>query len=425
MLKCLIKPRILLKVIILTSTFTGAIEAHAWGERGHNMTGYLAALTTEKFITPEQKTKLGISFRSRTIQMGHLNNLPDISWKDNRRPDVVKYNNSTHFFDTELVTGLPTNGYDEAFLARVRNIEKDYSVLKAQLSGKPSPLPGVPPEKKLMSMYNDVGTAPWRVQELYDAMVTALKCAKSKESDLVKYKDPKTKPPFVSPLVASDTPKYPYYTCNATARRDEDISAALAFAGIMGHFVADMSQPFHATVDYDSWATGQGGLHGYFETFAVHMMDEALLGKIARDLDTSAKAEAIWNRVKADPAQKYFATQVILNLVADSLTALHEIQEADRKVSLVTPSTTLLLGASTKGATAAVRIPYEDSRTLRVFKPIVVARIATGAAILGRLWIEAWKSAGEPQLSDIDLITIPYLLDVPFLWPTYSQSGLD
>lgn len=405
--------------IILVLLSAGQL-AHAWGERGHNMTGYLAALTTEQYVTPAQKQKLGISFRGRTFQMGHLNNIPDISWKDNRRASVVKYNNPTHFFDTEIVIGLPTNGFDDAYLARVKNIEKDYSVLRSQLEGKPNPLPGVPPEKKALKVYNDVGTAPWRVQELYDMMVTALRCARSKDSDIEKYKDPKTKPPFRSPFVASDTPVYPYYACTSSARRDEDIYAAFVFAGVMGHFVGDMTQPFHVTVDYDGWATRQGGLHAYFETFAVHMMDETLLGKIAKQLNSPNEAEKIWARIGADPSQKFFAVQVLLNLTADSLNALDKVQKADRKNSLLVESDPIVLGASTSGLKQAKRVPYTDKKTLEGFHPIVVDRIATGAAVLSRLWIEAWKSAGEPQLSDVDLITIPYTLDVPFLWPTYS-----
>lgn len=408
----------MIKIILVL--LSASQVAYAWGERGHNMTGYLAALTTEQFITPAQKQKLGLCFRGRTFQMGHLNNLPDISWKDNRRATVVKYNNPTHFFDTEIVTGLPTSGYDEAFLNRVRSIEKEYSVLKTQFEGKPNPLPGIPPDKKLIKVYTDVGTAPWRAQELYDMMVTALRCAKSKESDIQKYKDPKTKPPFRSPLASSDTPVYPSYSCAPAARRDEDVYAALVFAGVMGHFVADMTQPFHATVDYDGWATRQGGLHAYFETFALHMMDEDLLGRVSKVLKAPHEADKIWARVGSDSSQKNFVVQVVLNLVADSLGALDRVRNADRKNSLLTPSDSFVLGASTQGLKPATRVPYTDPKALAAFQPIVIERIATGAAVLSRLWIEAWKSAGEPLLSDIDLITIPYPLDVPFLWPTYS-----
>ena len=38
------------------------------------------------------------------------------------------------------------------------------------------------------------------------------------------------------------------------------------FSSIIGHYVADAHVPFHAVMDYDGQATGQGGIHARFES---------------------------------------------------------------------------------------------------------------------------------------------------------------
>ncbi len=75
------------------------------------------------------------------------------------------------------------------------------------------------------------GTVPWRIEQLYDALVLAFK--------------------------------------NKNA---EDI---LTDAAWLGHYVGDAHVPFHAAVDYDGRAAGQRGIHSYFEGDVLDRFIEA------------------------------------------------------------------------------------------------------------------------------------------------------
>ena len=85
----------------------------------------------------------------------------------------------------------------------------------------PSKTPNDPPTPRNVA---DHGTAPWRAYQMYREAVSALK------------------------------------------RRD--VPVALVYLGAMGHYVGDMSQPFHASLNYDGQYPNNiaYGIHGAFET---------------------------------------------------------------------------------------------------------------------------------------------------------------
>ena len=67
----------------------------------------------------------------------------------------------------------------------------------------------------------------------------------------------------------------------------------------------------------------------------------------------------------------------------------------------------------------AVRKPAETREVLAGHKPFLINRLAVGSYALAKIWYQAWEEGGKPQLSDANGVSIPYALDVPFLWPTY------
>lgn len=398
--------------------------AHAWGEKGHHASGYVAAVIAHEHLSADEQKLFGTAFRERTHQMGHLNNIPDISWKDSRRKTVVKYNGPTHYFDPEVLLGEPldqqkkvTPNHSNEYLEKIKNLEKNFDQLKAQFEGATNTLPGAPQDRKKINVYFHVGTSPWRVQDLFDNLVHAFQCAAKKPK--LKKKD--YKKDFVTALKeANEKPRIPYYSCTDKTTRLEDIQAAFTFAGVMGHFVSDMSQPYHTTMDFDGWLTGQGGIHAYFETFLVHFLKEDFLGEITEK--AKKDREKLWQKVapknNEDP---YYAVQVLLNLTADSLTELKTLREIDRKNALIKESARLPYG-SNPGRPEAERKPYTDEKVAKAFRSFASDRLALSSVVLSRLWVEAWRRAGRPEISDVDLITVPYILDVPFLWPAYSKG---
>lgn len=45
-----------------------------------------------------------------------------------------------------------------------------------------------------------------------------------------------------------------------------DLKQLLQMAGVMSHYLADLSQPLHVTINYDGQLTSQNGIHKFFET---------------------------------------------------------------------------------------------------------------------------------------------------------------
>lgn len=54
-----------------------------------------------------------------------------------------------------------------------------------------------------------------------------------------------------------------------TALQKKNWNEAVQMAGVMGHYVGDISQPMHVSSDYDGQSIGRPGVHKYFETTLV------------------------------------------------------------------------------------------------------------------------------------------------------------
>lgn len=400
-------------LFILTYFFTST--AFAWGERGHNTVGYIAALATQAALTAEEKSLVGSFFIDRTYQLGHLNNIPDIAWIDRDWPLVVKLNGPTHYLDAEALLGVPQE-YNEEYLNKLRNLEKDYKKLLKQYDGKPSPLPGA--ENGKINFYFSVGTAPWRAQELFEQMVEALKCAKVKEKEEGSRHKNQAKVPFKSDAKGMVTK---LFKCERRTSRLDSLYAALVYGGIMGHFVADLAQPFHCTADFDGWVTGQGGIHGYFESALVHSYPEDLKFTVSQEALQSEKNKKIWQQLSGDPKDKFFVVQTLLNLTADSLKHYPTLQKMDRELAVTKEGEKRPWG-SRPGKVYAERKSSKETGINEKFRPIIVDRLTVGSIVLSHLWIEAWRQAGRPTLSDISAITLKYPLNVPFLKPSYAPA---
>ena len=57
-----------------------------------------------------------------------------------------------------------------------------------------------------------------------------------------------------------------FYDDAVNALRSGDVKSAVEFAGLMTHYVGDLSQPLHVSENYDGVQSGQKGIHAWFET---------------------------------------------------------------------------------------------------------------------------------------------------------------
>ncbi len=197
--------------------------AYPWGERGHNVIARIAAMqilvgVDLSALAPEQaKAYLSLRdyFRQKALQLGHVANIPDTSWRG-LGPEIESLNGPTHFLNAD------------AWTANISSIPLDYAKAKTQVNGKASRFDGAP-----VDLFAS-GTIIWRAQQLYDLMAASLRQA------------------------AGEIP--------GSSDFKNDVQQALVYGGLMAHFIGDASQPYHNTSDYDGYGTGEGGIHSYFET---------------------------------------------------------------------------------------------------------------------------------------------------------------
>lgn len=196
-----------LKPILATLIFFWGLLpqfAFGWSERGHHA---ICAVATRLVKTPELSSFL----LPKGHMMGHLCNIPDISWRSLSEKET-RVGNPTHYFEPDLY-GVPLEkvplNFDEAAVF-FSKFTKDFPT--------------------------DIGSAWWRAAQFYNLAIAAgkrrLKTAKQDDAQ-------------------------------------NEILTMVTDMGVMGHFVGDIVQPFHNTSDYDGWKSGHGGIHSYYEGASV------------------------------------------------------------------------------------------------------------------------------------------------------------
>lgn len=169
------------------------------------------------------------------------------------------------------------------------------------------------------------GLAPWRILQTYDLLVSALK--------------------------------------------KRDFATALQMAGVMSHYVGDLSQPLHVTKNYDGQESGQKGLHSYFES-----QNLSLHGLSEEQAKVQEGARALLAKPKFVSQFEGPITDVVFRELLRAYARVAEILDNDKK-----------FGRKGQGAELQYQIALE--------------RLSDGAAslalILNRAWIEAGLERGE------------------------------
>ncbi|MBI3544379.1 MAG: hypothetical protein HY075_13995 [Deltaproteobacteria bacterium] len=252
---------------VLTLGFFGAIErAHAWGQYGHEQ-GNDAAVTVLG-----ESNGLGRCFGENRYLIRRMAVTPDIEWKNDmmavtpemkakkeaenealvaagkkpkpiskmvlskedysKRLDDDKYEHPMHFDEVDAWAPNPASG-DIAKLP-AGDYKTVFPFYKKKLKDNASYVTEIDPSKTLKDPSNpsvnevtDHGTAPWRAQQMFRLGVDALK--------------------------------------------KKDVKAAFLYLGTMGHYVCDMSQPFHASLNYDGHHNDSpaAGIHHEIDTASI------------------------------------------------------------------------------------------------------------------------------------------------------------
>lgn len=341
-------------------------RAAAWGERGHHAVARTAALSVLEGVdaaamTPQEKS-LRDFFRSKAIQLGHLSNIPDTHWRGLDAESAAQ-NAPTHYSDADQWT------------ADFDSIPLDYEEALAKFQGKPNLIDGKP-----IDIF-ETGTLYWRAQQFYALLTASFRQAKD---------------------AAEGSP------AQKAAAKD-----ALLHAGLLAHFIGDASMPYHNATDYDGFASGNGGVHSYFETDALYAETPELEAEIFRRLPAafrSLDADALLRKGGAKAG-----ALLSRELGKRAFGRIPELRRLD-------DACILERSAAPAGGrrSAAKRKPAE--KAMPAFRPMIEEQLALSAAVLARLWRGAWEEGGRPDLSKALFWDYHHRPD--FVAPDYDPGAL-
>ena len=286
---------------------------------------------------------------------------PDIIWKsEDMDEEERRINRPTHYINLDLFEPRPDTVFD---------LPRSYAEIDA-LSRQRQP------------QQQQAGSAPWRIVQLYRLMKTAFEQAGQAERQ------------------------------GRAGREDfiQQVNMALFHGGIMAHFVGDLANPHHTAADYDGQQTGNGGLHAYFESNVVAVLELSLAQTVFERITSDTLIEEQLLRqytrqqaqeIKDDPLLLIFALSMNSRAQLPTLVAL------DDRYSLLKRS----LGEDSK----ATRRPPIEVR--QHYRPFIVERLALAAAVLSQLWQLAWEQAGQPDLSSFHSYYYP--AKPAFIYPDY------
>jgi hypothetical protein len=191
--------------------------SHAWGSKGHRIINRLAAQSLPADMPAFLRTPEAID------EIEYLGPEPD-RWRSRSEPELNAAQAPDHFIDMEyadLIGTLPRERYP--YIA----------ALYAYIAAHPDRAADLRPEK--------VGFQPYIASEVWERLKSAMR---------------------------------DYRTLSAAHQDTKPVEAAILFyAGWLGHYVGDGSQPLHVTIQYDGWVGPNP--NGYTTDHHIHSLFES------------------------------------------------------------------------------------------------------------------------------------------------------
>lgn len=190
--------------------------ARAWGNEGHKLVNKLAASALPADVPEFLRTQVSVD------EMEYLGPEPD-RWRSQAEPELAVAQAPEHFIDLELADALgPLPHRRFAFLAEAYAAHQD-------------------PTK--------IGLQPWETDEVWERLKAAMRQYRA--------------------MTATGTA-----AGKAQSQDTKPVEQAILFyAGWLGHYVGDGSQPLHVTVQYNGWTgpnpngyTTEHNIHSQFES---------------------------------------------------------------------------------------------------------------------------------------------------------------
>jgi hypothetical protein len=277
--------------------------AFCWGNEGHT---YINRVAAQKI-----PARMPLFFRSSAAEIAYLGPEPD-RWRNPAESALKNAQEPDHFIDLERVSWLdplPSGRYEF------------YRALYEKRAATTDHADDYLPEH--------VGLQPYITMEIYGRLKAAFR---------------------------------EYHSLQAAHKPTQAVQQAIIFyAGWLGHYVADGSQPLHTTIQYDGWVGPNP--NGYTTEHRIHGMFEATY--VAANISASDFALLIKSPTRlADPFKDYVA---YLNSSHELVENVYSLEKAG--------------GFTGKGSKEAF--------------DFTTRRLAAGSQMLLNLWYTAWLESAE------------------------------
>src|SRR5262245_42938735 len=291
--------------LLLIYVLAATPPAHTWGQEGHIWINHAAAKRL-----PDSMPKF---LRDAADRLAYLGPEPD-RWRSTAEPFVKNAQEADHYIDFERLEWLgdfPVGRYE--FLKRL--YEKRATLTGAQADE-------LLPEK--------VGLQPYITMEVYERLKVAFR---------------------------------EYRSLKAAGKNTRDVEqTAIFYAGWLGHYVADGSQPLHTTIHFNGWVGDNP--QGYSTKNDIHWKFESSF--VAANLTEKQFASLLQPPVKLNNVfQDYVA------YLKQSLALVPAVYEFEKKGAL-----------NGKGSPESVEFARQ--------------RLAAGAQMLANMWYTAWLESAKP-----------------------------
>ncbi len=330
--------------------------ALGWAGRGHDTICQAAP-----FLVKEPKLKDFLSRRGYLL--GYLCNVPDVYWRS--LGPQTKVGDFTHFMDPEnldvTLEAIPPLPYSE--------IVKTYQGRESKYL-----------KRKIMSVADDLGSLWWRADQFFN--LAQQSATQIKKADKI----PTTYP-------EKQDANLPY---------NKAVYEMLLNMGFLGHFVGDVSMPFHSTTDFDGYHQGHGGIHSFYEDDCVAALSGNLLHEVIEKAQKLDLKEL--EKEKSPVAQiKWMSLHFVMDIDAvlknDKVIKASE-SKTEKGMTLKTP-------AQRK----------EAGEVAPQFQSLIINEMAYSARLLALMWERAYHEGGDPDLKAYGSYRFPFSPE--FLAPNY------
>jgi hypothetical protein len=286
--------------------------ARAWGNDGHILINRVAAMALPR--------SMPAFLRKAVDQIAYLGPEPD-RWRSRSEPELKQSQEPDHYLNYETIADwgdLPPGRYD--FYKKA--YDRYFAALKSATTDEQKK-----DAEKLLP--DHIGLQPYITMEVYGRLKAALR---------------------------------EYRRLKAAGQPTQGVeTAAILYAGWLGHYVADASQPLHASVQYDGW-TGPNP-NGYTTAKGIHAEFESTF--VRDNLDRLQIANHIHPPVKLEhPFHDYMQFLRTSNALAE------KVYQLDKTGAF-----------KDKGTAEGLEFASE--------------RLASGAQMLLNLWYTAWLESAD------------------------------